>query len=196
MEGGSPRASSRAKLLDAAYDLFTRRGVRAVGVDAIVGEAGVAKATLYRNFGSKEELALAVLELREQRWTRDWLQAEVERRSAEPSERLLSIFDVFGEWFATEGFEGCSFINVMLAATETGDLVRAASVRHLENIRFWLREHVRAAGVGDVDDVAAQWHILMKGSIVAAGEGDLEAAARARRLGALLLESHGALASA
>ena len=58
---------------------------------------------------------LAYLERREEQWTRHWLQAEVQRRAADPRERLLAIFDVFDEWLHQTGFEGCSFINVMLA---------------------------------------------------------------------------------
>jgi AcrR family transcriptional regulator len=183
-------ASGRDRILDAAYDLFSRHGVRAVGVDAIVDEAGVAKATLYRNFASKDELALAFLREREQRWTIGWLQAEVMRRSDAPVGRLLAIFDVFGEWFASEAFDGCAFVNVVLEIDDRTDRVRQAGVEHLVNIRSFLREQVEAAGVLDVDEVTHQWHILMKGSIVAASEGDLQAARRAREMGLLLLERH------
>jgi AcrR family transcriptional regulator len=147
--------------------------------------------TLYRNFGSKDELILAFLARREERWTRAWLQAEVERRAATPAARMLAIFDTFGEWFAREDFEGCSFINVMLEVTETDHPVRAASVLHLANIRDFLQELAAEAGIADADAMARQWHILMKGSIVAAAEGDREAATRARELGSLLLEHHG-----
>src|SRR6187431_3336214 len=105
--------SGRDRILDAAYPLFSRSGIRAVGVDKIVDAAGVAKMTLYRNFPSKDELAVAFLAMREERWTRAWLWDEVRRRAEEPGDRLLAIFDVFGEWFEREDFEGCSFINVL-----------------------------------------------------------------------------------
>jgi AcrR family transcriptional regulator len=183
--------SGRERVLATAYDLFSRHGTRAVGVDRIIAESGVAKMTLYRNFASKDELILAFLARREERWTRGWLQAEVERRAATPGGRLLAIFDTFAEWFAREDFEGCSFINVMLEVSEEEHPVRAASVTHLANIRDFLRELAADAGIADADGVARQWHILMKGSIVAAAEGDGRAAARARELGALLLERHG-----
>jgi AcrR family transcriptional regulator len=183
--------SGRERVLATAYELFSRHGTRAVGVDRIIAESGVAKMTLYRNFGSKDELILAFLARREERWTRAWLQAEVERRAATPAARMLAIFDTFGEWFAREDFEGCSFINVMLEVTETDHPVRAASVVHLANIRDFLQELAAEAGIADPDALARQWHILMKGSIVAAAEGDREAATRARELGSLLLEHHG-----
>jgi AcrR family transcriptional regulator len=84
------------------------------GVDAITTEAGVAKMTMYRNFASKEDLAIAYLELREERWTRGWLKAEVRSRAEHPAQRLLAIFDVFSEWFARADYEGCVFVSVML----------------------------------------------------------------------------------
>jgi AcrR family transcriptional regulator len=182
--------SGRERVLATAYDLFSRYGTRAVGVDRIVAESGVAKMTLYRNFASKDELILAFLERRDEQWTRAWLQAEVEQRAATPAGRLLAIFDTFGDWFAADGFEGCSFINVMLELPEPGP-VRAAAVQHLAEIRAFLSGLAEQAGIADPDAFARQWHILMKGSIVAAAEGDTQAAARARELGALLLERHG-----
>ena len=147
--------------------------------------------TLYRNFPSKDDLIIAFLDEREARWTRAWLQAEAERRGDTPARRLLAIFDTFETWFARDDFEGCSFINVMLEVAEPGHPVRAATVRHLESIRGFVRGLAEQAGIEESDGFARQWHILMKGSIVAAGEGDLQAAGRAREMGRLLLAHHG-----
>ena len=179
--------NARGRIVDAAYDLFSRRGIRAVGIDTIVAESGVAKMTLYRNFASKDTLVLEFLRIREDRWTRDWLQKEVERRATTPGDRLLAIFDVFHDWFQTEGFEGCSFVNVLLEVTDWDSPVRQATVEHLATIRSFVAALAEEVGVEDSDDFARQWHILMKGSIVSAGEGDRDAAMRARRLGELLL---------
>ena len=195
MGASSPEtASGRERVLQTAYELFSRHGTRAVGVDRIIEESGVAKMTLYRNFASKDELILAFLQRREAQWTRAWLQSEVPARADTPGGRLLAIFDTFGEWFCKEGFEGCSFINVMLEVAEPGHPVRAAAITHLATIRVFLAGLAEEAGVADPDAFARQWHILMKGSIVAAGEGDVHAAARARELGELLLERHGVAA--
>jgi AcrR family transcriptional regulator len=185
--------AARERILETAYELFSRRGTRAVGVDTIIAESGVAKMTLYRNFASKDDLILEFLRRRDERWTRAWLQGEVLSRADAPADRLLAIFDVFGEWFARDDFEGCAFINVMLECVDRGSPVRQACVEHLAAIRGFVRELAADAGVpdGDVDHVAAQWHLLMKGSIVAAAEGDRLAAARARELGCLLLASRG-----
>jgi AcrR family transcriptional regulator len=186
--------SARERILDTAYDLFSRHGIRAVGVDRIIATSGVAKMSLYRHFSSKDALVLAFLQEREKRWTMEWLHAEVTRRGEDGASRMLAIFEVFDEWFQEPDFEGCSFINVLL---EFGDLdhpIRLASGRHLATIRGLVQEFAEEAGVADPEAVAAQWHILMKGSIVAAGEGDRKAAMRARELGELLLEREGARA--
>ena len=184
-----PAPSARERILETAYELFSRHGTRAVGVDTVIAESGVAKMTLYRNFRSKDELILAFLARREERWTRDWLQAEALRRGSTPAQQLLAIFDTFGEWFAREDFEGCAFITILLELSDREDPIRRSAVTHLANIREIVGELARQAGVEDADDFSRKWHILMKGSIVAATEGDRDAAARARELGALLLEA-------
>jgi AcrR family transcriptional regulator len=180
---------ARERILAAAYELFSRRGIRDVGVDEIVERAGVARMTVYRQFGSKDELVLAFLARREDVWTEGWLRTEVESLADDPGERLLAIFDVFDGWFRTPGFEGCSFINVMLEMADPSHVAHSASVAHLANIRTFLERLATEAGVTDPSAFARQWHILMKGSIVAAAEGDPEAAKRAQAIGRLLLDS-------
>ena len=182
--------SARDRILGTAYELFSHRGIHDVGIDELVERAGVAKATLYKHFPSKDELVLAFLEQREQRWTYGWVEAEARRRGATPEEQLLAIFDLFDEWFHRDDFEGCSFVNVLL---EFGDLdhpVGRASADYLENIRSVIRSLALTAGLRDADGFALSWHILMKGSIVQAAEGDRDAARRAQALGSLLIEQH------
>ena len=185
---GPPNPRAKERILAAAYDLFSRHGIRAVGIDAIIEQSGVARMTLYRHFNCKEQLVLAFLEQRAQFWASGWLQAEVMRRASTARERLLAIFDVFGEWFRVEGFEGCTFINVMLETPDPDDRIRRATVEYLERVRQFLAQLAGEAGIRDRDGFARKWHILMKGSIVSAGEGDRDAAARAREMGALVLE--------
>ncbi|MEY2441684.1 MAG: hypothetical protein QOJ46_1110 [bacterium] len=183
--------SGRERILDAAYELFSRGGVRAIGVDTITAEADVAKMTLYRNFASKNELAIAFMAMREERWTVGWVQDEVMRRASTPAARLLAIFEIFDEWFGRDDFEGCAFVTSLLEFDDRSDPVRQACVSHLANIRAFLCELCAAAGVDDPERVAAQLHIVMKGSIVTAQEGDRDAALKGRELAELLLERHG-----
>jgi AcrR family transcriptional regulator len=183
--------TGKERILDAAYDLFSRSGVRAIGVDTITAEADVAKMTLYRNFASKNDLALAFLALREERWTVGWVQDEVLRRASTPAARLLTIFEIFSEWFQRDDFEGCAFVTSLLEFEDRDDPVRQACVLHLANIRAFVCELATQAGVSDPERFAAQWHILMKGSIVAAHEGDADAALKAREMGLLLLAREG-----
>ncbi|MGH3109832.1 MAG: TetR/AcrR family transcriptional regulator [Gaiellaceae bacterium] len=187
---GIPRVDSatpRERILEAAYELFSRHGLQAVGINSVVEHSGVAKRTLYRNFGSKDELIVEFLRMREERWTKDWLQRAVEARATDPEERLLAVFDVFHDWFQGDDLEGCSFINVLLEVDDRSSPVRQAAVEHLANIRRYLETLAAAAGIERPDDFARRWHILMKGSIVAAQEGDRDAAHRAQEVGRLLL---------
>jgi AcrR family transcriptional regulator len=180
---------ARERILDSAYELFSRRGVRGVGVDEVIERAGVAKATLYRQFPSKDELVLAFLERREQRWTLDWVLAEARRGGAEPEEQLFAIFDAFDSWFRRDDFEACSFINTMLEMGPAHPAGRA-SIQHLENVRSIVRLLGEEAGLRDPDSFARSWLILMKGAIVAAAEGDTEAAQRAKAMARQLFDEH------
>ena len=182
-------ASARERILDASYELFSRRGIQAVGVNEVTERAGVAMATLYRHFPSKDELVLAFLALREQRWTKDFVEAGAMRRGSNPEERLLAIFDVLDEWFHRDDFEAGSFIKVLL---ELGPEHPAggASVWHLEQIRSIVRRLAEEAGLHDTDSFARSWHILMEGSIVVATEGDTRAAQRGKSMARLLIDQY------
>ena len=183
------KPDARERILDTAYELFSRRAIRDVGIDEVIEQAGVAKATLYRHFPSKDELVIAFLECREERWTLAWVEAEAKRRGTTPEEQLLAIFELFDEWFHRDDFEACSFINVLL---EMGPAHPAgqASVRHLASIRSVVGRLAEEAELRDPESFARSLHILMKGSIVSAAEGDAEAAQRARSMAALLIEHH------
>jgi len=183
--------SGRERLSRAAYELFSREGTRSVGVDAVIALAGTAKMTLYRNFPSKDDLILDFLRRREQLWTLGWLEAESQRRGETPRDQLLAIFDVFSEWFNKPDFEGCSFLTTMVEINDRDHPVHQAAVVYLANIRSYIERLAAEAGIRDTDSFARKWHILMKGSIMAAHEGDAAAANRARELGELLLAQHG-----
>ena len=183
------QASARERILAAAYDLFSRRGVRDVGIDEVVREAGVAKATLYRHFPSKNDLVIAFLERREAQWTKGLVEAGARARGQTPEERLLAIFDVFHDWFASPDFDQCAFINVLLEMGPEHPIGRS-SIDYLANIRAVVQTLADEARLNDTEALARSWHILMKGSIISAAEGDLDAAKRAQAMGRLLIEQH------
>ncbi len=180
-------SDARGRLLDAAYDLFATHGVSQVGVDTILARSGCAKASLYNHFDSKSDLAVAFLDQREAEWTRGWLEAEITRRASAPEDRLLAIFDVFDGWFRKRGFEGCSFINVLLESPARSTVRRAAAL-HLTKIRAILQGLAEEAGLREPEQFAHAWHMLMKGSIVSAGEGHREAAQAAKRAARLIID--------
>ncbi len=182
-------AGMRERIVNAAYDLFARRGVRDVGINELISRSGVAKATFYRHFASKDELVLAFLEQRDRVWTVNAIVGEARRRADTPEQQLLSIFDVFSDWFRRTDFEACSFINVLLEMGSTHPLGRA-SIDYLAKIRGHVKQLADEAGLERTEDFSRSWHILMKGSIISAAEGDLEAATRARQLAGWLIEHH------
>jgi AcrR family transcriptional regulator len=181
------KTGPRERILDAAYGLFAAKGVSQVGIHAILGKSGCAKASLYSHFESKDDLAVAFLDRREAEWTRAWLEVEIKRRASDPKERLLAIFDVFDSWFRKKSFEGCSFINVLLES-QKGSPVRRAAASHLAKIRAIIRGLAEEADLLDPEHFAQAWHMLMKGAIVAAGEGNRNAARDARRAATLVLD--------
>ena len=180
---------ARGRILDAAYELFSHNSLRAVGIDRIIDESGVAKKTLYHHFSSKTDLILAFLDVREQRWTRDWLQAEMQALAATPHDRMLAIFDAFDEWFNSKDYETCAFICTLLEMRGNADPVHQEAVHQLEVIRQIVRDQAQQAGARDPEAVAYQIQILMMGAIVSAARGDLAAGQRARELAELLLDS-------
>jgi AcrR family transcriptional regulator len=179
---------ARERLLRTAYDLFSIHGVQAIGVDRIVAESGVAKTTLYRHFRSKDDLAVAVIERREERWSRDWLQAEALARGRTAEERLLVLFDILAEWARRDDYEGCLFVNTVLETRDRASPMAVASTAALGRIRAFLRGLGESVGVRDPDEFAVRWQTLMWGTIVAASFGERDAAVGSRDVARLLLE--------
>src|ERR1700722_2269917 len=128
----APRPSARERLLAAADELFYREGVQSVGVDRIVQRAGVAKASLYNLFGSKEELVQAYLDARHAT-TREQTERALTRFRT-PRERLLGVFDAQGQIFTEPDFNGCAHISASAEARHGGP-VEGATDRY----RLWVR---------------------------------------------------------
>jgi AcrR family transcriptional regulator len=199
--GNEERASSlpaddaRERVISTAYDLFTREGVRGVGIDRIISEAGVAKMTLYRHFPSKDELALAVIDRRKELWTWGWIDAEMRRRSDDPVGQLLAIFDILDDWFHDEGYESCVFIGVLREFGETDSPLLAASREALADVRTMVIAPAREAGIENPEEFAFNWQVLMSGAIVCADMGYLDAAKRAGEAARLILSQYGLIAA-
>lgn len=184
-------SAARERIVSTAYDLFCRHGMQGVGVDRIIAEASVAKKTLYRHFRSKDDLAVAVLERRDELWTQRWLRAEVARRAATPDGRLLAIFDAFDEWFRRDDYEGCLFMNSLIESHDHTSPIGAASAAGLAKVRSLVTRLAKEAGIREPARFARDWQLLMYGSMISANEGDLDGARRAREVGMGMLDTAG-----
>jgi AcrR family transcriptional regulator len=182
------RRPARERLLDAAEELFYADGVHTVGIDRVIERAGVAKATLYSAFGSKDQLIRAYLMRRHLIW-RQYLTDQLASRFTDPRERLLGVFDVLGESFARPGYHGCAFVNAS-AESPPGSPVEEVS----DEARGWLlalfTDLGRAAGVADPEPLARQFAMLYHGaSLSARMDRDLGAATVARGAATTLLDA-------
>ena len=181
-------ADARERIIRTAYELFTRHGFNAVGVDRIVAEAGVAKTTLYRHFRSKDDLIAEVVERHHQLWLRDWLEPETRKRSATPAAQLLAVFETLDEWFGDQNFQGCLLINSLLEAHDRYGAVRQASIRAIDNVYAFLERLAVEAKTREPARLAQQLHLLVRGAIVAAAQGRPDAVQEASVLARQLIE--------
>jgi AcrR family transcriptional regulator len=160
------RPSPRERLLAAADRLFYEEGVCTVGVDRILREAGVARASLYSTYGSKDELIRAYLQKRSDDW--QTLAAEaLAARWDKPRDRILGLFELLAESFSAHGYNGCPFINASAEAAAK-DAVRDVRDQHRARVRELLFELGREAGVEDPEALSSQLLLLFDGSAVGA----------------------------
>jgi AcrR family transcriptional regulator len=179
--------SARERLLAAADDLFYREGVQTVGVDRIVKTAGVAKASLYSLFGSKEQLVQAYLDARHAA-TREQVERALTRFRT-PRERLLGVFDAQGQLMTEPDFNGCAHITASAEARH-GSPVEDASDRYRLWVRTLFTDLAREAGVADSEGLARQLHLLYDGAGVSARmDRDPSAATTARVAAAALFDA-------
>jgi AcrR family transcriptional regulator len=172
------KRSARDRLLEAADRLFYNEGVHNVGIDRVLEEAGVAKGSLYYNFGGKDDLVRAYLDNRHARWAERI--ADRQARVDGPERKILAVFDALADLFAEPGFRGCAFINAA-AEAPPGSAEDLAT----KDFRTWLHELftvlVAAAGYEDVRGLAVQLVLLYDGSNIAAAlDADPRAARSAR----------------
>ncbi|HKT98367.1 MAG TPA: TetR/AcrR family transcriptional regulator [Paraburkholderia sp.] len=186
---------ARERLLEAAEALIYAGGIHATGVDAIVRAAGAARKSFYTWFESKDALVAAALMRRDERWMR-WFVDGTMKRGRTPRTRLIGMFDVLREWFASEGFHGCAFLNAAGETALPDDPVREVARLHKARLLAFTSEQCAAwaAAAGADRRVAArlarQWLILIDGAIgVALVSGAADAALDARAAGRQLLDA-------
>jgi AcrR family transcriptional regulator len=181
------RISARDRLLDAADELFYEEGVHSVGIDRVIERAGVAKATLYSTFGSKEGLVRAYLERRHE--SRRERLARGLARYGTPREKLLGVFDVLGELFAQPGYRGCAFVNAS-AESPAGSSVEQVSDEYRGWVRSLLVDLAREAGAPQPESLAREIHLLYDGASMSARmDHDPGAAAVAKATAAILVDA-------
>ena len=155
----------RERILDTASSLFYRRGVRAVGVDLVVHEAGVAKTSLYRHFRTKDELIVAFLEREDRDFWGTW-DAVAARHADDPRAELDAHFRWIAERLQRENYRGCPQINVSAEFAEPDHPSRQVTRAHMAALRARLRVIADRLGAARPDELAAQLALLMNGAFV------------------------------
>ncbi|KAB2344710.1 TetR/AcrR family transcriptional regulator [Actinomadura rudentiformis] len=182
------REPARDRILRTATDLFYMYGIRGVGVDRIIAESGVAKATLYAHFKSKDELVLAFLRQADEKWRR-MLREAAAAAGDDPREQLIAMFDAIAPSGESGQFRGCVFIN---SASESlpGTPVHLAAAAHKKSVREWATQLATAAGATDPALLARQLTVLLDGTMSAASlEPASEVVPAARRAARAMVEA-------
>lgn len=181
------RTSARERLLAAADELFYGEGVHTVGIDKVLERAGVAKATLYNTFGSKDELVRVYLTRRH-----DERQARITQaieKYDNPKDKLLGIFEAQRDVLSRPGYRGCAFVNASAESPSTG-AVDDVSTQAREWLRSLFASLATEAGARNADQLAAQLMLLYDGASVAARmDHNRNASDSARAVAAALLEA-------
>jgi AcrR family transcriptional regulator len=159
--------SARGRLLSAATHLFCKNGINATGIDAIISEAGTAKTTLYKLFGSKTNLVHVVLESEGKQW-REWFIAAIEAGGGDPQTKLARIFPALKSWFGEERFYGCPFINAVAEHDKDQKQFRNIAMRHKKVVLAHIEKLAGEMGAAEPEVLAHQLALLIDGAIVAA----------------------------
>lgn len=172
----------RERLLDVAGRLFYAEGIHAVGVDRVISEANVAKATLYAHFSGKEELVAAYLARRSEEW-QIWIDASLPARAETPLDQILALFDLLSERFQSPDYRGCPFINAAAEYPGPG-VVTDQITNHRERVRLVFRSLLDRAGSGATEQLVEALVVLYDGAMVGAQLDGRPASAHSARLAA------------
>src|SRR5712672_3786252 len=159
--------SARGRLLNAATRLFCKNGINATGIDAIINEAGTAKTTLYKLFGSKTNLVHVVLESEGKQW-REWFIGAMEQGGGDAQTKLTRIFPALKSWFGEERFYGCPFINAVGEHDKDQKQFRNIAMRHKKVVLGHIEKLAGEMGAAEPEVLAHQLGLLIDGAIVAA----------------------------
>ena len=182
----SAGSAARARILDTAIGLFYARGLRAVGVDTIIAESGVAKATFYKHFPAKDDLVVAYLDRVDEVWTGQ-LHAAAEAAGPTPADQLVGLFGALESACRRDGYRGCGFINAA-AESATGTAAHDRTVAHKQKVLAWLRDLAQQAGAEHPDRLARSLSLLLDGALASGAlDADPEAVAAARATAAALV---------
>lgn len=162
----APSASAkRERLLDTAWTLFCRHGYRAVGIDTVLAEAGVAKMTLYNHFDSKEDLIAAAMTKKGAEIAAT-LEATIAAAGKDPRKRLLAVFDWLEAWFATDDFTGCAFLKAVGEYTGDDDKPRRAAAAFKQSLQDRLEQLCTEAALRQPAALARQLLLIMDGAAI------------------------------
>ena len=170
---GRPSAA-RERILETAFRLFYANGIRAVGVDRIIAESGVAKATFYKHFPAKDDLVVAYLDKVDGVWTGQ-LKAAAGAAGPAPADQLVGLFDALRSACRRDGYRGCAFINAA-AESQPGTPVHDRTVAHKAAVLAWVRDLAAQAGASDPDALARSLTLLLDGGLAS---GALDASPQA-----------------
>lgn len=178
----------RERLLNAAETLFVRHGIATVGVDAVCGEANVAKMSLYKHFRSKDQLVAAYLQRKSSAFL-GRMAAAMMRCDGGTRECILHVFDFLGEWFASPEFRGCPFLNAAAEIADAEHPARTVCLTHQREMQHLLRSQAKQLERADADRLAEQLMLLVDGAVMRAQiTGSPETARLARDAAAKLLD--------
>jgi len=181
------RSTPAERIIKIADKLFYQDGIRAVGVDRLIAESGVAKASFYRAFPSKDDLVAAWMDMRDQQW-RAWLQHTLDQLAPRAQDKPLAVFDALESRFRQSTFRGCAFINTITELARLDHPGAQAARRHKEAVKILLASLLKDAGYKDFDALAVIFLQLIDGAIVTAvREGKPDSAQRARQIAELVL---------
>ncbi|HLZ60911.1 MAG TPA: TetR/AcrR family transcriptional regulator [Ktedonosporobacter sp.] len=160
-------SSARQRLLEVAGALFYQEGIRAIGVDTIVAQSGVGKATLYRHFPTKDDLIAAYLEEEDRLWWQ-WFDEVIAPHAGSPKEQLLAFFEACVPRLMQPGFRGCAFLNALAEFPEGDHPVRQTALGHERALRQRLAQLGQQAGARDPEQLADQLLLLCNGALTTA----------------------------